>query len=477
MVIVDIVHALQAPHPSDTIMMKPVLAIRQRARTLLSLGMALAAVTSAGGAQTIPPIRQLGATMAASKEPLGNVVAVRHLPGGRVLVNDPGTRRLLTFDSTLANPVVVADSTSATANAYAGRIAGLIAYRGDSTLFVDPTTMSMLVVDPAGKIARVMSVPRTQDAMLLTGGGFGTPAFDGQGRLLYRANNFVFPARPPNGGPPSFPPQPDTAAIIRVDLGTRQVDTAAFIKVPKVNMTMSQDANGRMMMQSQINPLPVVDEWAVLSNGAIALIRGRDYHIDWINPDGTKASSPKLPFDWQRLSDEDKVALIDSVKAMRERMAASGNMVVNGQTTRIDNGSGTVTGQRVAAPPGGGGGEQRVMVFGGGDGGGRGGPAPGGNFTPPPPTYVAPSELPDYKPPFFAGAVRADADGNLWIRTIPTKAIPGGPVYDVVNQRGELLERVQVPAGRTIVGFGAGGVVYLTARDGTTLTLERAHAR
>ena len=88
--------------------------------------------------------------------------------------------------------------------------------------------------------------------------------------------------------------------------------------------------------------------------------------------------------------------------------------------------------------------------------------------------FVAPSELPDYKPPFFAGAARADMDGNLWIRTIPTKAISGGPVYDVINRQGGLVDRVQVPSGRTIIGFGPGGDVYLAARNDDRTVLERA---
>jgi hypothetical protein len=37
--------------------------------------------------------------------------------------------------------------------------------------------------------------------------------------------------------------------------------------------------------------------------------------------------------------------------------------------------------------------------------------------------------------------------------------------------------RVQVPAGRTIVGFGAGGVVYLNAREKGASYLERARVR
>ena len=61
--------------------------------------------------------------------------------------------------------------------------------------------------------------------------------------------------------------------------------------------------------------------------------------------------------------------------------------------------------------------------------------------------FVSPSELPDYKPPFGTGAVRADADGNLWVRTIPAKPVAGGVVYDVVSRGGgELPRRRFVPS-------------------------------
>src|SRR5690349_6947242 len=232
-------------------------------------------------------------------------------------------------------------------------------------------------------------------------------------------------------------------------------------------MNTSQDDNGRIMMTSEINPLPVVDEWAMTPDGAVALVRGRDYHIDWVNPDGSRTASAKIPFEWQRLSDEDKAAFIDSVKAAREKMGANAPVVATP-------GGGTNTNAPSGPPPGAGDGTgQRVLILGGlagGDGGGRGRGAPGqpgpGNIgiAPPQVKFVAPSELPDYKPVFLNGFVRADAEGNVWVRTIPTKAIAGGPVYDVINRKGELVERVQVPVNRTITAFGPGGVVYLTSR-------------
>ena len=338
-----------------------------------------------------------------------------------------------------------------------------------------PQSLSMLVLDPNGKVARVMSVPNAQDAMSFAS-ALGSASIDPQGRIVYRASprfDFRGPAGAA-GGPPKMPEMPDSAPIFRVDLATRKVDTVAYIKTQKIKMNTSQDENGRIMMTSEINPLPVVDEWALASDGAVALVRGRDYHIDWVNPDGSKASSPKIPFEWQRLSDEDKVAFIDSVKAARERLGANAPVVAT-----PGGGTSNATTPPAPAPTDVG---AQVMVFRSGgspDGGAPRGNAAGGAFQmgPPKMNFVAPSELPDYKPVFLNGFVRADMDGHVWIRTIPTKAIAGGVVYDVVDRKGELVDRVQIPVGRTISAFGPGGVVYLTTREGNAMKLEKATVR
>jgi hypothetical protein len=441
------------------------------------LGIAGSAAAQGSGVQ-LPPIRQLGAVTATASEKFTiDPRSLRALPDGRLYVNDPFGRRVLLFDADLQKFQIVADSMGANGNTY-GRGAGLISYRGDSTLFVDPQSLSMLVLDANGKVARVMSVPNAQDATSFAG-VLGAAQTDPQGRLVYRASpRFDFRGGPPGaGGVPQMPQIPDTAPIFRIDLATRKIDTLGYIKTQALKMSSSQDENGRITMTSITNPLPVVDEWALTSDGGVALVRGRDYHIDWVNPDGSKTSSPKIPFEWQRLSDEDKVAFIDSVKAARERMGANAPMVASP-------GGGQQAVQGGGPPPGAGTGEQRVMmIFGGPPGGGDGGrgrgnaPAGGMQMTAPQLKFVEPSELPDYKPVFLNGFVSADMEGNVWVRTIPTKAIAGGPVYDVINRKGELVERVQIPAGRNIVGFGANGAVYLTMREGNLSKLEKASVR
>ena len=64
-------------------------------------------------------------------------------------------------------------------------------------------------------------------------------------------------------------------------------------------------------------------------------------------------------------------------------------------------------------------------------------------------------------------------DGNLWIRTIPARAITGGPVYDIISRQGELVNRLQLPPRYTLVGFGRGRVVYLSLRDASGIRLAR----
>src|SRR3954466_5759923 len=79
-----------------------------------------------------PPARPLGQAIATS-DPMGAISAVRQLPGGRVLVNDPARRRVVMLDSNMKLIRVGADTTPATQNAYGVRGGGLLPWHGDST--------------------------------------------------------------------------------------------------------------------------------------------------------------------------------------------------------------------------------------------------------------------------------------------------------------------------------------------------------
>ncbi|MEO5815576.1 MAG: hypothetical protein ABIT20_09885 [Gemmatimonadaceae bacterium] len=464
--------------------------IRKSARGALALSLTAAGAAGAQAqANTVSPsavttkitTRQLPAAMATSTDSIGSVAAIRQLPNGNVLVNDQARRRVIMLDKDMKLVGVVADSTSSTANAYGVRAGGLMAYRGDSTLFVDPASLSMLVIDPSGKIIRTMAAPRPNDVNFLTGGALGNPGFDAKGRLVYRTIDFGFGRggpRPEPGKPFVPPTPPDSSALVRFDLATRKLDTVGFYKIPKANVQMTQTPEGGMRVSVIMNPLPVIDEWAVMSDGTVAFLRGRDYHVDFIDASGAKTSAEKIPYEWQRMTDDDKQRFLDSSKVAIEKQRAAmpaGGGAGQGRGGLADAASAILGGalpERMTitmSHSAGGDGPPRVQM---GDGPGRGG-AEG----PPPVQMVPASELPDYKPVFGAGSVRADMDGRLWVRTIPTKATTGGAIYDVIDRSGKLVDRVQVPAGTTIAGFGAGGVVYLGSRDASGLHVQRIATR
>jgi hypothetical protein len=495
-----------------------------------------------------PPIRRISTASAVSREPIGSILAVRELPDGRVLVNDGGSRRLLLMDTMLVTERVVLDSMTERENTYGNRAGALIAQRGDSSLFIDASSLSLLVIDPAGNIARVRSVPRAQDVNRYgsNSNSEGGDASDMKGRLIYRVE--AEPARPtraPPRGVPWFPVEPDSSFIVALDIESRKLDTIGVVRRPKSELIVRLNPGGGFNVNGSINPLPSQDDWVVLADGSVAFLRGLDYRVDYLNADGTRSSSQKIPFDWQPLSDEMKERIVDSVRTSQSRnirtsfttsviryvntydrkyppnfTAPDGYVPPNGfaknwryppgvkfperyiyaceagvEPTMTQASSEVTPAGASASPADPAAAEREVMMramMGGAGpgqpGGGRGTPScipmpiPNLAQIPNPPTMrevsvISPKALPDFRPPFGANALRADMDGNLWIRTIPSKPIPGGPVYDIVTRAGELVDRLQVPPGYSLVGFGRGRVVYLSMRDASGIHLARVRLK
>lgn len=383
------------------------------------------------------PVRSVVIRAASDSGVLMDVSSVRQLRDGAVLVNDTRKRQLVLFDSTLKRARVISDTSSNSPNTYGLQVTGgsLIPYVGDSTLFVDFASQAFLVIDEHGKFSRVMAPVRANDLFYIGSGAFGATAFDPQGRMLYRS----YRRRPPQafagfgtGNSRQTVVELDSAPIMRMDFDKRTVDTLGFIKIPPQKYTMISTVNS-IRQVLMLNPLPQTDEWTVLPDGTVAIVRGQDYHIDWLAPDGKITSSPRMPFDWRRITLEDKRAMIDSVKkAEAERVA------------------------KLPPPP----------------------PTPPGQPAFPPLTFdaVDPTDLPDYFPAVRQGQVRSDREGQVWILPATSKdAKEGGLLYDVVNREGRIVERVQLPKSRTLIGFGQGGVVYMNhVMSPTRASVERA---
>ena len=152
-------------------------------------------------------------------------------------------------------------------------------------------------------------------------------------------------------------------------------------------------------------------------------MRGVDYHIDWIMADGSKKSTPKMMFDWRRLTDADKQARLDSAKHVIDSIKATGRdpyQIISSFDARVDTIHPTIE-------------------------------------------YAPLDRMADYFPPIRVGSTLSEGDGNIWILPTTSSQTGAGLLYDVVNNKGELFQRVRAPNDRIILGFGRGGVVYMAA--------------
>src|ERR1035437_10126251 len=103
--------------------------------------------------------------------------------------------------------------------------------------------------------------------------------------------------------------------VVRFDLSARTVDTVAKFAIPTLMQHMSVSEDHWVTAIRIVNPLPWTDDWALLADGAVAIVHGPEYRVDYYDASGKMTSSTKLPFDWQKLSDADKGAIVDSTRA------------------------------------------------------------------------------------------------------------------------------------------------------------------
>ena len=396
-------------------------------------------------AQPPIPIRALAPPSAISKETLGSINGIKQLPDGRVLVNDYARKRLIVLDKGLSAFTISADTTGSAPKIYPRSSARLLfPYLADTTFLGDYGSGVYLLIDPNGVVGRPMAPFRSGDIMGLLQIGSGSPGIDPGGRLLFRAAAVFGQRAPPRpaGAPPLPTPTLDTFYIARADLERRVIDTIGSLTwgIPVSPLPPLTVANINVPRPTYVNPVPIAqDDWAVLSDGSVAIVRAHDYHIDWIYPDGTHASTPRMAFDWRRITDEEKQAKIDSAKRIVDSVEASGRHYSVSLRPRMSS-----SGQ--------------VLI----------------DSTFPEIKYVPLSYIADFVPPIRAGAVKPDLDGNLWILPTTSSQARGGLLYDVVNKKGEVFQRVQLPAECDVAGFGRGGIVYLSKLIGASgFILER----
>jgi hypothetical protein len=275
---------------------------------------------------------------------------------------------------------------------------------------MDRATLSMQIIDAEGKLVRTAAIPRPSDAFFVTNQQAGKASFDQSGNLIYRSSPRI--VRPPGSGSPGV--TPDSSALLRVNQ-SGGVDTVTFVHIPVPQTQTIVDASGREKTIVALNPLPLVDDWAVLSDGSVAVFRGKTFELEIFGRDGLIERRP-IPFPWRRLSELEKSALIDSAKAKRTRTIAS-------QAEQAKS---------------------------------RGLPPPAFEEA----TFVDTAELPDYFPAFELNTIVRDNQDRLWVPVLAT-AVAQTNILLIISRTGTATERIAVKKGYSVVGFADDGSAYL----------------
>jgi hypothetical protein len=417
---------------------------------------------------------------------LGRVVATSSVPfwtpqpqliplsDGRLFLADPSARLLWLLDASLGNPRVVLDSAAGKANSFTAR-SWVIPFRGDSVLYFDQVSRGFVVVAPDGAIGRSMAPPdgtpaagtltRTTPGSIVLGYQGHTPTSSASLGLIYKvgAPSLVSRgaySRPLPGEPDKIIEDEDSSYVVRMNFETRATDTLTEI-ARGTTSTRSLSATGAPVTQPWApTPFPITDEFVVTSDGSVAVFRAREYRIEFFGADGKSTSGPRLPYPSRAISDADRARIVDSINATRrasfdtgQARRAADSVARGGRPPARFTGL-TVVGTETQA---------RLMLIDG-------------------------KSVPDYYPPTGGLtpaeqvrhgllSVRADADNNVWIRLRSRDEANGGMIWEVVNRQGELVDRVRVPAGQSIVGFARGGFAYVLVSEGGALRIEKREVR
>jgi hypothetical protein len=160
------------------------------------------------------------------------------------------------------------------------------------------------------------------------------------------------------------------------------------------------------------------DAWTVFADGRIAIVRGSNYRIEFINPDGKRGVTATIPYERIRVTEADKAEEMKAVrKQIEDQRGMMKNMIPPGYTIEMD--------------------------------------------------VTPPAAWPSVYPPLSPLGALAAPDGRLWVkRAVPARI--DREQWDVIDRAGKLVARWQLPPKINIIALGT-GVVYATRTDADDL--------
>ena len=291
---------------------------------------------------------------------------------------------------------------------------GLVPYPGDSTLVLDEGNNRLDLIGPDGRIHRTIN-PRTPETEV----GLFPRAVDQAGRYYTAIPAWILFTQGI---------RPDSLPLVRYLPDARRLDRLAWLRPSPEPPPPPRRDRGRI----PYIVFGAADAWAAGPDGRVAIVRARDYRVEWIDPTGVKTIGPLVS--WTPVA----VTAADRTSYTRQFLASSGT---------------------------------------GGKGGGH--RPPGGLEATPADMLtdksvaevVANTAFAATKPPFTDARPRIGPDGMLWVER--SVADTAASLWDVFDRTGRLTFSLELRVGRRLAGIGR-GTVYLVSVDPDGIeTLER----
>ena len=379
----------------------------------LSQLLALLAATQPLLAQS-PRRIDLTAPDAALSRPFTRITAFRALPDGRVIVADE-----------MEGEVVLADLRSQSVSTIGRRGSGpeeyllprgLIPLPNGRTLLQDPGNARFLEIDAEGRIAPQDASRSGRDQMLGLSIAWDVHGSDQSGNIFFEQLPGVLK-----------PAHKATVPIVRWNVQRGGLDTIASYRLTEAMLSQSIESGKPGEVVVRPRAWAARPQWAVTSDGRIALAEPDPYRVVWLDAAGRRAGPP-VSFRPQPVTGADREWYLDEMNASQTRVRGARRPSAEPRRP----GAAAPTSKRAGEP-------------------------------------IFPSSF-----PAFAGreSVRIDPEGAVWIARAHSVSDTTS-LYDVFDAMARRQAEARFPARSRIVGFGD-GVIYVARRDEDDLEhLER----
>lgn len=360
----------------------------------------------------LPPVREISVRVAESSE-AGGLAPTVVLSDGRIVRMEWSKRRLVRMDPGLVESTVLFDRETPAPLTFPATPPVLFVGQGDTVYMTDLGARGVRVISPTGSVVRRQGFADNEDLVRITnrmaGAQFGAAGEVYFGATLVRRQPQNFSAEPR-----------DSLYLVRSNSVTRRTDTLGYLDLKRSSVQIAGDSTPGepRPVTIYLAPFESGDAIALTPRGELAVIRGNDFHVDWLQPDGRWRRSPPIPWPWKRYSAAEKQAIV----------AARDSAIVSGQAQAIS---------PAGAPP------QRNML--------RAGP------------------VPDVEPAFAPMSAIVDPDGLVWLllgaRSAPV--VSTSLTYGAIDPSGQMVDRIVLPPGRRLLGFDRSGHIYVATLSGS----------